>query len=170
MKTCTRCEEAKPLDGFGNDKSRRSGKHPWCKTCLRERRQEWYRKNRESNLAYQAQWREKNPDKKRDSNQKWTAENKDRKRETDRAYRQANRDSIDARVAQWRRDNPERFAANSYAQNRRRRAHLANVEHHPYTRAGIYERDGGTCALCREHLAPNSNYEIDQLILVKVTI
>ena len=38
--TCVRCDEAKPADQFVNDRTRNSGKFPWCKPCVMESRAE----------------------------------------------------------------------------------------------------------------------------------
>jgi hypothetical protein len=37
---CVRCDEAKPRDAFVNDRTRVTGKFPWCKPCVLEYRRE----------------------------------------------------------------------------------------------------------------------------------
>ena len=37
-KTCTRCGDEKPLDGFSPDKARTDGRSSWCKDCYAEHR------------------------------------------------------------------------------------------------------------------------------------
>lgn len=36
--TCVRCDETKPRDSFVNDRTRPSGKFPWCKECVLDSR------------------------------------------------------------------------------------------------------------------------------------
>lgn len=43
--TCVRCNEAKPADKFVNDRTRNSGKFPWCKLCVIETRAETKRQD-----------------------------------------------------------------------------------------------------------------------------
>lgn len=38
MKQCIHCGETKPLDDFGNDRRRKDGKFPYCKSCYNEMR------------------------------------------------------------------------------------------------------------------------------------
>lgn len=57
MKRCARCRLEKPLELFGNSKSRRDGKHPYCKDCRSneaqnpERKKVWYKENRDKTIA-----------------------------------------------------------------------------------------------------------------------
>lgn len=37
---CVRCDETKPVETFVNDRTRVSGKFPWCKACVMDRRRE----------------------------------------------------------------------------------------------------------------------------------
>ena len=52
MKICAKCNEAKTIDEFNRDKSRKSGHYPYCKTCLAK----YYSDNRESRLAWQREY------------------------------------------------------------------------------------------------------------------
>lgn len=55
-KTCTRCGETKPLDGFHRAKSGKSGRQSHCKACRAEYRAEYYERNREAERARNADW------------------------------------------------------------------------------------------------------------------
>ena len=37
MKTCTKCGKSKLLELFGSTPNRKSGRHAWCKDCLKDR-------------------------------------------------------------------------------------------------------------------------------------
>ena len=57
-KRCSRCRQIKPVVEFGNDKSRRDGKHPQCKVCARESQRRSLAKPavRERQRVYQREW------------------------------------------------------------------------------------------------------------------
>ena len=47
MKTCSKCGETKPLDGFAKNKSKPDGLQCWCKVCQKKYDRKYYAKNRE---------------------------------------------------------------------------------------------------------------------------
>ena len=44
LKTCSKCDEAKPLDQFHKDANKVDGKSPWCKPCKNGRSLDLIRK------------------------------------------------------------------------------------------------------------------------------
>jgi hypothetical protein len=46
IKYCTKCEEEKPLEDFGDNRSRKDGKQAYCKKCRNSYLSEWYLKNK----------------------------------------------------------------------------------------------------------------------------
>lgn len=60
-KNCSRCGEAKSLDRFGRDKTRRDGLACWCKDCLNQNSRNWHYANREKVLAQHRKWYRENP-------------------------------------------------------------------------------------------------------------
>ena len=40
-KTCPRCDQTKPLDGFQKKASRVDGRSGWCKVCMRDATKTW---------------------------------------------------------------------------------------------------------------------------------
>jgi hypothetical protein len=65
MKRCKHCAEVKPLDLFYRDRAGADGHRPECKECTRRRRQTWYQKNREREIARVRQWQVENADRRR---------------------------------------------------------------------------------------------------------
>lgn len=63
MKTCKRCQQAKPFAAFRADPRYRDGFGSWCLQCHRERNSEWAKENRERLNRKAADWRAANPDK-----------------------------------------------------------------------------------------------------------
>lgn len=163
MKTCTKCGVTQPLESFYSDKSRESGKHPWCRTCVLHKRAAWYERNREVNLAYQAEWRAKNAEKKKAGDAAWVARNRERKRAVDAAYRKRNRARIDAQIEAWRKANPERFK--DIQRNAKARRRLAEDEQRTGTVRfrDILQRDLGVCGICNAQILDN-RIELDHVV------
>lgn len=64
MKTCSCCEKDKPLDEFHKNRTRKDGRHLYCKDCRREktnldlrkaRQRKWYLENRDDCIECQRQ-------------------------------------------------------------------------------------------------------------------
>ena len=134
MKTCTKCNISKPLDGFHNCKSKSDGKMSQCKSCRNEHNRERsreigysslyrramslngehhkamvkkrYRENKEQYIARVSEWRKKNPDARKSEYQK--------SREKKIAY-----------AKEWAENNPERRReiANGYSNRFRSNPH-----------------------------------------------
>ena len=91
-KTCTKCGEKKPLDGFHRNKRKADGRDPHCKECRREYNRRYREENRDKTLDYSRRYREENRDKERERNRRYREENRDKVRERNRRYREENRD------------------------------------------------------------------------------
>ena len=91
-KTCTKCGETKPLDGFHRNKGGVDGRHSRCKECVREDLRRYYEENRDKKLEYARRYREENRDKVRESERRYYEENRDKVRESERRYYEENRD------------------------------------------------------------------------------
>lgn len=105
-KTCTGCGKEKSSNDFGNDKSKKDGKRPQCRTCkseqdkkyklankekykekgkeyyennsekIKERAKQWYLDNKEHHLATSKLWRQNNFQKWKDGKNRWHQANK----------------------------------------------------------------------------------------------
>jgi hypothetical protein len=63
MKRCNNCGLIKALDDFYKNPKGRAGLRPECKECTKERRREWYSRNRAAEVERVRQWALANPDK-----------------------------------------------------------------------------------------------------------
>jgi NAD-dependent SIR2 family protein deacetylase len=61
QKRCTKCGEEKPPEEFSRDRSRKDGRYPQCKACVRRCNKE----NAGRLAEYNRRWREANRDKQR---------------------------------------------------------------------------------------------------------
>jgi hypothetical protein len=82
LKRCTKCREEKTPAEFSRDRSRKDGRAPWCKACVRD----WQRENTEHMADYHLRWQRENRDKQRAQNRRY----RERKRE-DPEYRERRR-------------------------------------------------------------------------------
>jgi hypothetical protein len=72
LKRCTNCGEEKPPAEFSRDRSRKDGRYPQCKACVRR----WHQENAGRLAEYNRRWREANRDKQR----AWDRRYRERKR------------------------------------------------------------------------------------------
>ncbi len=88
-KRCGHCKEFKPLDCFGNDKSKKDGKAVTCKACNKEYRDAHREENRSRCTKYRlnnmdranarnSEWYHANPERAKANRDAWKANNKDK--------------------------------------------------------------------------------------------
>jgi hypothetical protein len=121
LKRCTKCGEEKPPAEFSRDRSRKDGRYPQCKACVRQGQQE----NAEHLADYHRRWQEANRDRQRAQNRRY----RERKRD-DPEYRERRRSNARRRDRERRaqdRDYRERRRANNRRYRERRRARLADT-------------------------------------------
>jgi hypothetical protein len=67
QKTCTKCRETKPVEGFSPSKTGRLGRTSICKPCNSARQKEW----RSTNGQYDIEWRSRNRERLRQYKKSW---------------------------------------------------------------------------------------------------
>lgn len=153
MKTCSKCGIERPLDDFYRQANCAGGFRPDCKDCVRLRAKQNRQNNIDSARARDnARYRD-------DPVRRESAKRRARERYA------ANREAEIVKRREHYQANREKYAA--YA--RKRKAALRGVEHSPYTRREIYDRDGGRCRMCQRELsfAPNS-FDIDHIVPISL--
>lgn len=111
LKTCTKCNVAKPLSQFSKNPRARDGLRYGCKQCAYESQKKWVAKNIDHVKGVRVRYYAENKDKSAQARREWVKENPDRlKFLRKRAYW---RDPEKARAARaaWREANPELAAA-----------------------------------------------------------
>lgn len=107
----------------------------------------------------------RDPELVRGRTRRWQAEHPDRKKAAQDNHRAAVKDGPEfraeaaERTRRWRQENPDRQLEQSAA----KRARKAGVEHVPYRRAEIIERDGGLCHICGL-LVPSGQEHLDHVV------
>jgi len=141
VKLCKKCGQEKPLSEFSKHPTAKLGVRPECKPCRAKDNGRWRDANREHTRAYFKRYYQENLE----------AERK-RSREKMRAWRAANpEDAAEQSKKHCRlyylrhKEKYETYRA-TYLNNKR------GVDHQPYTRREIYERDGGVCRGCEQKL------------------
>lgn len=109
VKTCTKCGEAKPLDGFHKDKRKRGARKSRCKECEAERSLRYREENREKIREYKRRYREENREKVLEQKRRYREKNREKIRERDRIYREENQ----GRKRQYNYENREVLNAKS---------------------------------------------------------
>jgi Recombination endonuclease VII len=74
VKQCNKCGAIKSLDEFYAEKGGRDGRRPECKACTSARRKQWYRANKEREIARVTAWQRANPERVK----AWRVKNRDR--------------------------------------------------------------------------------------------
>jgi hypothetical protein len=120
-KRCTKCGEEKPRAEFSRDRSRKDGRAPWCKACVRR----WHQENAEHLADYHLRWQRANRDKQRAQNRRY----RERKRD-DPDYRERRRANARRRDQERRAQDPdyvERRRENNRRYRERKRARLSKA-------------------------------------------
>jgi 5-methylcytosine-specific restriction endonuclease McrA len=71
-KKCIKCKKFKDIDDFGKDRTRKSGRHPYCKKCQKV----YINVNKEAKIKRAILWNKNNPERRSEITKKWTVKNK----------------------------------------------------------------------------------------------
>lgn len=90
VKYCSRCDQWRPLDDFGADRSRKSKKAIYCRLCQKAQSKESHSKpeNYERRREGIRRWIEKNPERAREYQRAYYERNKERIKKRQRAHYQ----------------------------------------------------------------------------------
>jgi hypothetical protein len=94
LRTCNKCKEVKPLEGFYKVKRGKSGRTRVCVACYRKDQKEYYKKNRES---FSKRWRDyakNNKEKRKNYHAEHYKENKERICKERKEYRNNNKEKV----------------------------------------------------------------------------
>jgi 5-methylcytosine-specific restriction endonuclease McrA len=117
-KTCLRCKQSVPLDGFHRDKNRRDGRYPYCRKChlaehrVRTSAPEWKEHKREYDRqrylahperarGYQRANYDKNKEAIKRRAKEWVERNRDRRRLISQSYKHRRR-AVERDGMSWR--------------------------------------------------------------------
>lgn len=106
-KTCTKCGEMKPIEGYGIQSNVKDGRKSRCKTCLAETSRKYNKDN---------------PDKRRQAERNWRERNQDAVKEMAKRSRQKHKDDYKRRLERWKAANPERDKALKRTHSHKRRS------------------------------------------------
>jgi len=108
VKTCSKCDQEKPVSEFPKRKSSNDGLHGWCRPCYRS----YY-------TSAMRKWRAENPERSLEAGREWVRKNPEAAAAKDRRWKDANREKMREYAAKRRRENPEAISA-SYKRWRER--------------------------------------------------
>lgn len=101
-KTCSGCGAVKPLAAFSKDSARKDGLQHECKDCQKQRKREWYERNKKRVVQTRRERYERN---------------KEREKQKSREYREANKERVRQRMREYCKTNPDKY--NMYNATRR---------------------------------------------------
>jgi|688.fasta_scaffold265745_1 hypothetical protein len=93
-KICITCDIEKHIDDFSNDKSRKDGKRPECKTCKSERDKKYRIENSEKKKKIDKEYYEKHKDERKEYSKKWYSDNIDHNKEVRKEWYNNNQDIV----------------------------------------------------------------------------
>lgn len=144
VKKCSKCGAEKLLDAYYRQADCRDGRRPDCKECVLAARRAEKAERPERVKAREKARYQRHAERRKAESRAYYAMTRERQIAYRRAHYEMNKD-----------------AYAGYSQ--KRKALLRGVEHTPYTRTEIYERDGGRCRGCQQVLA-HDNFEIDHIV------
>lgn len=124
MKTCNLCSTEKPLAEFLKRKDQKDGLHFWCRPCLKIKKAESYRKNREKALATMAAYRAAHPEKVAAAKKAAYAKKPEHYRAKAKARYAADPEGAAAKTKEWNEKNKDHVKARSAAYRERNRQEL----------------------------------------------
>lgn len=106
-KTCSKCNEEKPLDEFYKSKINIDGHDGYCKECRKAVALAWSKNNQERKKVSDKQWIKDNPEKKKAINKRYY----DTHPEASRRWEKNNPEQTLAACKKYRENNPAKRAA-----------------------------------------------------------
>lgn len=164
---CCTCKQIKPLTEFHRNKRKPNRRAIRCKACRRE----WYKANRDKEIARVSEWAEQNKGERKEYLSRYYEANKERwqtyaeqvdpevNRERARRWARDNPERMRERTRQWAKDNPEKVRVRS--SNRRALERSTRGELTGEVVQQMYEDQQGLCAYCEAPLF--SRYHIEHM-------
>ena len=91
MKTCKKCQQAKPLSSFSKNERYADGYVNWCKECHREANAAWYEQNKARSKQRAIEWAKANPEATKAARKRHNEKNKERRAAKHLEWARANR-------------------------------------------------------------------------------
>jgi len=107
LKTCSKCEEIKPLEEFNKHSDSRDGRAWACKVCQMAYRRAYYQENKESIAKKNKAYREENKEYYAKKNKAYREENKELLSEQIKRWYQQNREATLKQQEVYKRENKE---------------------------------------------------------------
>lgn len=173
-KTCTKCDECKPLTEFWAMANSRDGFAWNCRACAKKASAEWRAANKGKLKASKAEHHAKNRERYNATSRAWYAENKDYASERGKEYRGSHQEELRTYCVEWRKKNLEKSrsgvaayqAANpemrkASRQNRRAKIRSAEGTIKKSDVLRLLKLQKGLCVACNVDVS--SEYHIDHI-------
>jgi hypothetical protein len=119
-KLCTVCNHIKDISFFSNDKYKKDGKRPECKSCKANRDKKYKEANINKIKQNSVEYYNNNKETIKQRVKIWCEENKEKSKETKAKYYQDNKEKIDLAKKEWHEKNKDKMKIwiNTYMKNR----------------------------------------------------
>ncbi|BDT79220.1 hypothetical protein [Polynucleobacter yangtzensis] len=114
-KTCSKCQESKPLEMFRKNKTNKDGYSYECKVCCSARDKVYYKTNKEKVNVLSKAYYEANKDKLNIQRKVYREANKGKVKSINKAYYEANKDKIKAQNKAYYETNKDKVRATQIA-------------------------------------------------------
>ena len=159
---CSKCKELHPLDWFCKDRSRKDGRHPWCKSCRKRSSDALYRKNHDSIRERQEKYRDENRELVRANNRASWRKYREKNLARTRKIYYANREARLEQIREYRQANPG-YWKNWTRFKYRRELGLGRRRSKRYVKR-LYKKQEGLCHWCGKPVG--DDFHIDHVIPV----
>jgi 5-methylcytosine-specific restriction endonuclease McrA len=167
-KTCAKCGEWKPFEGFHKNKRMKDGLNQYCKKC----RKQYHQEKAEQIKEYKKQYHQENKEQIKERKKQYYQENAEQIKERKKQYYQENAEQIIEqqkqyyqenieKIKQYRQENAEQIEEQRkrYSQTEKRKesmyrgylkrkSYKHKVNFTPHERKQILERDNWRCCNC----------------------
>lgn len=142
-KCCASCKQVLAADAFAT--IRKTGKlHSYCKSCRREKREEWRKSNPDKQRQAAKRRYDQNPERFREKTRQWRADNPE--------YAEKNRQKWSEYGTRWREENPEKWRDREL-----RRTYGITLDEYKE----LLEAQHGACAICGDPCPSGKKLAVD---------
>jgi len=103
VKVCSKCKIEKDFTEFSKAKANKDGLRGNCKSCVKERKKEYYQANKERIIEQIKEYYQANKERKKEYNKEYRENNKEQIKECHKKYYQANKEKINKKALEYQK-------------------------------------------------------------------
>jgi len=154
MKTCSKCQEIKPLSEFHKNKTKKDGLNSFCKSCQKAYDKAYNLANSVHLKIIRKAYYKANSEKMKAAAKANQLANSEKIKIRRKAFYKKHAEKCKKRAREYRKAHLEQ----SKLHDRKRKAFRCGVKHKPYATNYVFERDGWICQLCGRKINKRLKY------------